>query len=178
MNEKQALFAGGCFWCVEAAMRIHDGITGVVSGYALDGRDLPDGVSQVSYEDITQKSIRAREAILVSYLPEELPYIQLIEYFVSIIDPYDAGGQFHDRGYSYTTAIYTQSHEEALLVRQIIQNMESKTDKTIVTVIENMADTQFFPAEEHHQKYKEKNPEHYAQYYRGSGRQTFFTNNT
>jgi methionine-S-sulfoxide reductase len=174
MKEKQTLFAGGCFWCVEAAMRMREGVTEVISGYAIDGGDLPDGVSQVGYEDVTEKRIRAREAILVSYRPEIVGYAHLVGHFFSIIDPYDAGGQFHDRGYSYTTAIYAENHEEALQARQIIEKIESETGKTIVTVIENMTDTRFFPAEENHQKYKEKNPEHYAQYYRGSGRETFF----
>jgi len=175
MKEKRALFAGGCFWCVEAAMRMREGVTEVISGYSIDIQDMPNDVKQVSYEDVTEKRVRARESILVSYRSETLSYKQLVEHFISIIDPYDAGGQFHDRGHSYTTAIYAESADETSQAREVIKNTESKDDRVIVTVIEDMADTRFFPAEEYHQKYKEKNPEHYAQYYRGSGREAFFT---
>lgn len=165
----EIVLAGGCFWCIEAAIRNCPGVIDVVSGYATAEKH-----EQVSYEDAVFGRVQARESVLVTYDTSVTDFEKVVRYFFTIIDPVDAGGQFHDRGYDYTTAIYVSDETERSTATAIIDelNMSEKYDQPIATVVEDRKF--FYPAEEYHQQYKEKNKDHYERYYKGSGREAYF----
>lgn len=169
MATKDVVLAGGCFWCIEAAVRNVEGVVDVVSGYATQQE-----YKKVEYSDVTSQQIKAREAVLVTYDAEVTTFENIVRAYFELVDPIDEGGQFHDRGYSYTTAIYVATPEERKITERIIKelDMSGKYNKPIATRIEDQ--TYFYPAEEYHQHYKEKEPEHYKRYYKGSGREAFF----
>lgn len=164
MTTKQALFAGGCFWCIEAAMRMKEGVVDVVSGYA------GEGVQGATYEQVGSHEVKARESVQITYDTSVLPYKELVKHFFSKIDPTDDGGQFGDRGYSYTTAVYYSSDEEKQTAEEVINELNNSEtyDKPIATLVEPITD--FQPAEEYHQDYAKKNPVRYGLYHEGSGR--------
>jgi peptide methionine sulfoxide reductase msrA/msrB len=156
----KAYFAGGCFWCVEHDLRSVLGVQDVISGYSGDADFVP------SYENHRGFA----ESVEVIYDPSQTSHKKLAQFFLDHIDPTDAGGQFYDRGESYQTAIYYQSDEERSIAEALIQELdESKLyDKPIaVRVVPNPT---FYKAEEYHQNYAEKNPDHYKAYSEGSGR--------
>jgi peptide methionine sulfoxide reductase msrA/msrB len=173
MNEKlkRTIFAGGCFWCTEAAWHSGPGVTDVVSGFA---GDLPEIDPDKLYMKIAHKELDAREANLVTYNVGKSSFEELVRYFFSIIDPLDDGGQFHDRGFSYTTAIYVNGEEERIIAEKVIAelNASGKYKSVIATKVVN--NEKFIPASEYHQNYKDKNEAHYEGYYKGSGREDFF----
>ena len=155
-ENKKTLLAGGCFWCIEAAVRNIPGVVEVFSGYA-DRNDMPE----------------RREVVEIEYDPHQISFADLIRAGFKLFDPTDAGGQFHDRGYGYTTAVYYQDEEEKKILEAIVLSLNNSGtyDSPIVTSIEAMPP--FDPAPEYHQKYKEKNPDHYKGYYRASGREAY-----
>lgn len=163
-----AYFAGGCFWSVESALEKLGGVTEVISGY-MGGEE-----ENVSYEDVTSGKTRHRETVKVFYDPTIISYDDLSEYFLKHIDPTDEGGSFYDRGYQYTSAIYYSTETEKSSALSVISKLDQTKVllKPIVTKIELAK--KFFPAEEYHQDYSEKNSISYAIYRKASGRDTFF----
>jgi len=113
----------------------------------------------------------------VTYDPKKVSYQRLVEIFFHQIDPTDAGGQFADRGESYTTAIWYRTDEEKLIAEKVIQliNDSKKFDKPVVTPV--IPFTHFYPAEEYHQAYYQKSSLHYGLYKKGSGREAFLDEN-
>ena len=114
----EAVFAGGCFWCMESIFQPLEGVIEVISGYT--GGDTEDP----TYEDVSTGRTGHFEAVLVRYNPEQVSYQELLDVFWRHIDPTDAGGQFHDRGSQYRTAIFTANEEEkglAELSKQTLQ---------------------------------------------------------
>ena len=164
-NASIATFAGGCFWCVESDLEKHPGVMDVISGYAGGKGDNP------SYETYAQMGYT--ETVQVYYDPQRVSYGQLLNYFLKHIDPTDAGGQFADRGPGYRTAIFYQNEEEKKIAEQSLKTLAQvkKFPKPIATEIIKF--TGFYPAEDYHQSYYEKNPTHYKYYRSGSGRDTF-----
>lgn len=164
-NLQSAIFAGGCFWCVEADFNRRPEIKDIESGYIGGETEDP------SYETAAQEG--HREAIRLWYDPEETSYKELLAYFFAIHDPTDAGGSFHDRGHTYTSAIYYQDSHQAEIASSVIDQLEAAEvfNQEIVTEIKP-AD-KFWTAEEYHQNYAKKNPEHYKQYRQASGRDDF-----
>lgn len=160
---KEAIFAGGCFWCIEKDMQIPD-VIDVISGYTGGRSDSPN------YETAAQEG--HREAVLVRYEPQETSYEELVRHFFSFIDPTDKEGQFADRGHTYTTAIYYSSDEERKVVEKVKGEVEEKIGDKVATEI--LPQEEFYPAEEYHQDYALKNPAHYQAYYQGSGRADYF----
>ena len=164
MTEK-AIFAGGCFWCMEKPFEQLDGVLSVTSGYT-------NGHSQ----NPTYKNYEAGghlEAVEIIYNPAKISYAQLLEVFWHQINPTDAGGQFVDRGYAYTSAIFYLNAQQRRLAKISKQTLaESKQfKKPIVTPIQPAAP--FYAAEEYHQDYYKKNPVRYWYYRNGSGRDQF-----
>lgn len=155
-----AIFAGGCFWCVEADFDHVGGVTETTSGYIGGKLDNPDYHSHVASGD--------REAVRISYDPSVVTYAELLKIFFRTVDPTDAGGQFCDRGHSYTTAIYTLNEEQAQLAEVAKQEAAEALGKPIATEIEEPA--KFWPAEDYHQDYYKKNPLRYKYYRWGCGR--------
>jgi peptide methionine sulfoxide reductase msrA/msrB len=168
-NEKfgKATFAGGCFWCLVPPFELLDGVTDIKSGYTGGHVDKP------GYRQVCAGNTGHYEAVQVIYNPEKITYRQLLDVFWQQIDPTDPEGQFYDRGQQYSTAIFYHDEDQRKAAEQSKDALEQsgKFNKPIVTNILNAAD--FFPAEEYHQEYHKKNPEHFQSYKLGSGRQAF-----
>ena len=162
-QEKQtAIFAGGCFWCVESDFDHVPGVLETISGYIGGNTDNPN------YKNHSQG--KHREAVEISYDPTKVSYEELLEVFWRSVDPTDAGGQFCDRGHSYTTAIYTVDESQEKLANESKTRLESSSTlkNSIVTSIEPAA--AFWPAETYHQDYFNKNPIRYKFYRTSCGR--------
>ncbi len=161
-QEALAIMAGGCFWCLEPPFDNQTGVNETISGYI--GGHVPNP----TYEDIGTGQSGHREAIAIHYDPTKVDYTTLINIFFETIDPFDATGQFVDKGHQYTTAIYVASPQEETIAKAAIAAIEKKSGKKVATVIEPLSE--FFPAEEYHQDYYKKNPLRYKLYKKGSGR--------
>ncbi len=163
----EALFAGGCFWCIESAFEEKDGVVAAVSGYT-GGEE-----QQANYEQVSSGSTKHYEAVLVVYDPEKVSYKELVDYFWKQIDPTDEYGQFADKGHQYRTALLYFSDEQKRIAETSKQELEAsgKFSKPIATTI--LPATPFYPAEEYHQDYSKNNPIRYYAYRTGSGREGF-----
>jgi peptide methionine sulfoxide reductase msrA/msrB len=162
---EKATFAGGCFWCMEPPFEKLDGVKDVVSGYTGGTGKDP------SYQDYSAKG--HLEAIEITYDPARITYEKLLDVFWRQIDPTDPGGQFADRGSGYRTAIFYHNQEQKRLAEQSKRQLaeSGRFDKPIVTEIISASD--FYPAEDYHQDFYQKNPMRYKSYRRGSGRGPF-----
>jgi len=161
------VFAGGCFWCTEAEFSHLPGVVSAVSGFT--GGE----VVSPTYQDVGLGTTGHREAVLIYYDEASTTLDTLLVAYWKHIDPTDRGGQFVDRGYQYTTAIYYTSEGqkiEALKTKQMITDAK-KFPKPVVTEV--LPYKNFYPAEEYHQDYKDKNPVRYEYYKNGSGRTDF-----
>ena len=159
-----ATFAGGCFWCTESALEDLPGVIKVVSGYS--GGD----VENPTYEEVSTGKTGHYESIQVTFDPRIISYKKLLENFWKQIDPTSAIGQFADIGPQYRTAIFYHNEIQkavALKSKQEI-NDSGRFSKPIVTEIIEFKN--FYPAEDYHQNYAKKNPDHYQSYAIGSGR--------
>jgi len=166
-NVELATFAGGCFWCIQQPFEKIEGVIDVIAGYANGNGEVP------TYQDHKQKGYV--EVVQVSYDPHKVSYEKLLDVFWRQIDPTDKGGQFYDRGPSYRTAILYHNLEqknEAEKSLAILQE-SGRFSKPIATEIEPFKN--FYPAEQYHQQYYAKNPEHYQAYKKGSGREDFLS---
>nr|WP_321458455.1 peptide-methionine (S)-S-oxide reductase MsrA [uncultured Cohaesibacter sp.] len=155
---KNAIFAGGCFWCVESDFDHVEGVVETISGYS----------GGTTTENVTYKnhvSANHREVVKITYDSRKTDYATLLDVFWRSVDPTDAGGQFCDRGHSYTTAIYTLDEEQARIAEASKKalNESNKLSAPIATDISDAGP--FFAAEDYHQNYYQKNPIRY-QYYR------------
>ena len=170
MTEKVYL-AGGCFWCMEAPFEGLDGVTEVYSGYS---GGLPENAN---YKSISTGKTKHRETVEVVYDPEKISYEKILEKFWMQIDPTDTGGQFADRGFHYTTAIFYKNESQREEAEKQLKNLEKskKFEKKIETKI--LPYNNFFRAEEYHQDYYKKAPEYYQNYKKGSGREGFIEEN-
>lgn len=162
---KTAVFAGGCFWCMEADFEKLKGVKAVVSGYTGGHKKNPN------YEDVKAQSTGHMEAIKVFYDPKIINYDQLLDFFWRRIDPTDEGGQFSDRGSSYVSAIFYENDLQKKLAEASKRRLEGSLlfkKGAIATKILPLGD--FYHAEDYHQNYYKKNPIRYRLYRRGSGR--------
>ena len=165
-NTKVAVFAGGCFWCVEADFqKISDGLLDVESGYAGGTTEHP------TYENHTEGG--HREVVQVTYDASVISYADLVEYLIRHIDPTDAGGSFHDRGMSYSPALYYADESERKIAEEVIRNVEDEKIFDVPLAVEVLPATKFWSAEEYHQDYAAKNPIRYTAYRMASGRDAF-----
>ena len=158
---RKAYFAGGCFWCITPIFRDAEGVTDVVSGYCGSKEINP------AYEQVKKQLTSHRETIMVEY-DERVSYEELLEVFINNVDPYDGGGQFIDRGHSYTLAIYYNNEEEKELAEKCISEFERQSGKK--TYIEVEPFDVFYRAEEYHQNYDLKNAEAFKEELIKSGR--------
>ena len=161
---KTAYFAGGCFWCTEADFEKIDGVKDVISGY------MGGHVANPTYDKISTGFTGHRETVKVVYDDELISYSHLLDAFWRMHDPTDGTGSFVDRGFQYSSAIYTSDANEISLINKSIEKLtaEKKYPKPIVTVIEPAAP--FYLAEDHHQDYYKKEPYRYTYYRYRSGR--------
>lgn len=166
-SHELATFAGGCFWCMVTPFEELPGIIQVVSGYTGGHTVNP------TYKEVCSETTGHAEAVQITFDPSIFPYAKLLELFWQQIDPTDVGGQFHDRGGSYRTAIFYHSeeqHQQAEASKQALAQ-SGRFDKPIATEI--VPATTFYPAEEYHQDYHKKNSLHYKRYRKASGRDDF-----
>lgn len=166
-DEKKAYFSGGCFWCIEHAFEAHEGVIDAVSGYAGGDEQHP------TYDEVASGLTGHREAVEVRYNPDVLDYKSLLYIFWCNIDPTDDGGQFADRGYHYTTAIFYSNDDEKAIAEDTKQELiDAKVfDKDIVTQIEPFKN--FYKAEAYHQNYHKTYKYRYQCYAMASGRREF-----
>jgi len=153
-----ATFAGGCFWCVESDFDTVPGVVETISGYT--GGTAADP----TYKQVTAGGTGHREAVQIRYDPKQVSYERLLHIFWRSVDPTDGGGQFCDRGESYQTAIFVGNEEERRLAEASKEALERSMvlDAPVVTPIE--VGGEFYPAEDYHQDYYEKNPFRYRYY--------------
>lgn len=155
-----AVFAGGCFWCMESDYEKLEGVTSVVSGFT--GGTLQNPTYSGNHEGHF-------EAVEVTYDPETISYQQLLDRFWLSIDPFDNNGQFCDKGSSYRSAIFPQNAtERALAEASKAAVAERFSDQTVYTEIRDAST--FWPVEEYHQDYYLKNPIRYKYYRWNCGR--------
>ena len=167
MKEEIATFAGGCFWCMEPPFEQLEGVRSVISGYSGGEEVNP------TYKEVSSSKTGHVESIQVTYDPDVVSYEKLLDTFWHNVDPTDDGGQFVDRGFQYTTAIFYHSEEQRKLAESSKKEWDEsgQFDKPIVTPIKVF--TSFYPAEDYHQDYYKKNPIRYKYYRGGSGRDDF-----
>lgn len=159
-EDQTAIFAGGCFWCVEKDFDHVEGVKNVVSGYTGGTLENP------TYRNHTGHV----EAVRITYDDSKVSYAELLHTFWRSVDPTDDGGQFCDRGYSYTTAIFALDEEQLEQARESKAELEAsgKLAATIVTPIKLASE--FTIAEDYHQDYYKKKPIRYSYYRKACGR--------
>ncbi len=140
-----AIFAGGCFWCVESDFDSVDGVLSTVSGYI--GGNLPNP----TYKDVTRGNSGHYEAVKIEFDPEVVEFRELADKFFRSVDPTDDGGQFCDRGDSYRTAIFANDDSQRMIALAARDEAETALGMKIVTPILETA--RFYPAEDYHQDY-------------------------
>lgn len=158
-NSQKAIFAGGCFWCMEPPFDKLDGVISTTSGYTAGHQKNP------TYKQVSAGVTGHTEAIEIVFDPDKVSYEKLLEVFWLNIDPLNAKGQFCDYGTQYRTGIYYLDEQQQKLAEASLAGIKSKLNKPIATEIK--AATQFYPAEDYHQNYYQVNPVRYN-YYRWS----------
>jgi len=161
-QNKTAVFAGGCFWCMEEAFEAVDGVDKVVSGYTGGTTKNPN------YEQVTNQNTGHYEAVLISYNPQKISYAKLLDIFWKNVDPYDDEGQFCDKGPSYLSAIFYSNDEEKLLIEDSVKRLTQIYTKLIATKFLKL--DIFYLAEVYHQDYYKRNPLKYNYYKTSCGR--------
>ena len=166
---ESAIFAGGCFWCVEANFEKVDGVIEALSGYTGGHKENP------TYEEVCSHTTGHAEAVKVTYDSNQISYNDLLEVFWRSVDPTDAGGQFVDRGEPYVSAIFVADDMQRKIATASKQRLteSGRFEKPIVTPIRDAA--KFYLAEDYHQDYYHTHPIHYKKYRMGSGRDQFIT---
>ena len=159
---KTAYFAGGCFWCITPTFNEMDGVLKVTSGYSGGDEANP------TYKDVKTQKTGHRETIRIDYEPEKVSYEELFEIFLNGVDPFDDGGQFIDRGFSYTLAVYYTDDAQQHAAHAQVKALESENGRPVYVSIEPFSS--FWRAEEYHQDYDLKNPEAFEQELIESGR--------
>lgn len=161
---KVAIFAGGCFWCVESDFDKISGVLETISGYTGGHTKNP------TYKEVSYKDTGHYEAVKIVYNPEKVSFKQLLHSYWRSVDPTDKGGQFCDRGDSYRTAIFVQGEKQkemATASKQYEQTSGKLKGRIVTPILEAKT---FYPAETYHQDYYKKNPLRYKYYRYGCGR--------
>ncbi len=163
---ERAIFAGGCFWCMEADFehyqQLEGGIISVTSGYDGGSKANP------SYELVSSGTTHYKEVVEVVYNPEKISYEQLVKFFFMHIDPTVKNRQFCDVGAQYGSAIYYLNDTQKQQAMRVLNEVKKELKVNIYTEI--LASTHFYPAEQYHQEYYKKNPLRYKFYRWNCGR--------
>ena len=162
-QKDKAYFAGGCFWCVEESFEKLKGVEEVISGYSGGSTENP------TYKEVTYGNTGHFEVVEIIYDKKIISFKELLENFWVNIDPFDAFGQFCDKGYSYRSVAFYQNDEERKLIQKDIKDLENKFDKKVVTYIRNFE--KFYKAEEYHQDFYKIKLERYLRYKKACGRE-------
>ena len=162
-QKDKAYFAGGCFWCVEESFEKLKGVEEVISGYSGGSTENP------TYKEVTYGNTGHFEVVEIIYDRKIISFKKLLENFWVNIDPFDAFGQFCDKGYSYRSVAFYQNDEERKLIKKDIKVLENKFNKKVVTYIRNFE--KFYKAEEYHQDFYKIKLERYLRYKKACGRE-------
>jgi peptide-methionine (S)-S-oxide reductase len=167
-EKQQAVFAGGCFWCMEHDMQGIPGVEKVESGYTGGHLKNP------TYEDVTSETSGHYESVRVTFDTTKITYEQLLKRYWPLVDPTDDGGQFCDRGPSYRPAIFANPQQKAAAEASKATVIASKKVNGQVKVPVLPLGV-FYPAEEYHRDFAKNNAQHYNQYRRACGRDAILT---
>ena len=157
-----AYFSGGCFWCMEESFEKIDGVLEVISGYSGGKTENP------TYKEVTYGNTGHFEVIEIKYDSKKTNYETLLDFFWINIDPFDAIGQFCDKGYSYRSVAFYSLDSEKRLIQKSIEKLENKFNKKIVTYVRKF--DKFYKAENYHQDYYKENFINYLMYKNRCGR--------
>jgi peptide-methionine (S)-S-oxide reductase len=157
-----ATFAGGCFWCMEPPYDEVDGVAATISGYAGGEKKNP------SYREVAMGTTKHTETVQVIYDSTTVSYERLLRIYWHNVDPFDGSGQFCDRGSQYRPAIFVHDDRQRRLAQQSKSTLSAQFDQSIAVQIHSLE--AFYPAEQYHQNYYQKNPGEYERYRRGCGR--------
>ena len=159
----KAYFAGGCFWCMEESFEKTEGVLEVMSGYSGGTTENP------TYKEVTYGNTGHFETVEITYDAEIISYKNILAVYWKNIDPFDAAGQFCDKGYSYRSVAFYKNIEQKKMIEQSIKHIELKFKKKIVTYIRKF--DKFYEAESYHQDYYQENFVNYLMYKNGCGRE-------
>ena len=162
-QKDKAYFAGGCFWCVEESFEKLKGVEEVISGYSGGITENP------TYKEVTYGNTGHFEVVEIIYDKEVISFEELLKNFWVNIDPFDAYGQFCDKGYSYRSVAFYQNDEEKKLIEKDIKDLQNKFNKKVVTYVRNFE--KFYKAEEYHQDFYKIKLERYLRYKKACGRE-------
>ena len=162
-QKDKAYFAGGCFWCVEESFEKLKGVEEVISGYSGGITENP------TYKEVTYGKTGHFEVVEIIYDKKVISFRELLENFWVNIDPFDAFGQFCDKGYSYRSVAFYTNDDEKNLIEKDIKKLESRFNKKVVTYIRNFE--KFYKAEEYHQDFYKIKLERYLRYKKACGRE-------
>jgi methionine-S-sulfoxide reductase len=167
VETRTAIFAGGCFWCIQPAFDKAKGVVKTAVGYCGGTEPNP------TYQLVSSEKTSYRESIEITYDPAKISYEQLLDIYWRQIDPTQTDGQFTDIGPSYRAAIFYGNEQEKKIAEASKEKLarSGKFNKRIVTEI--LPAMKFYPAEAYHQKYYQQNPEHFEAFEKGSGRVSF-----
>tara|TARA_Y100001958_G_C21139675_1_gene478735 strand:+ start:89 stop:664 length:576 start_codon:yes stop_codon:yes gene_type:complete len=162
-EKDKAYFAGGCFWCVEESFEKLNGVEEVISGYSGGITENP------TYKEVTYGNTGHFEVVEVIYNKNIISYEKLLENFWINIDPFDAYGQFCDKGYSYKSVAFYKNTNEKKLIEKNIKELENRFNKKVVTYIRGFE--KFYRAEDYHQDFYKIKFERYLRYKKACGRE-------
>lgn len=156
LGEDKAYFAGGCFWCVEESFEKLNGVIEVISGYSGGTTENP------TYKEVTYGNTGHFEVVEVIYNKNIISFEELLKNYWINIDPFDAYGQFCDKGYSYKSVAFYQNDKEKKLIERDVKNLEKKFNKKVVTYLREFK--KFYKAENRHQNFYKVYFQNYLRY--------------
>ena len=156
LGEDKAYFAGGCFWCVEESFEKLNGVIEVISGYSGGTTENP------TYKEVTYGNTGHFEVVEIIYNKNIISFEELLKNYWINIDPFDAYGQFCDKGYSYRSVAFYQNDKEKKLIERDIKNLEKKFNKKVVTYLREFK--KFYRAENRHQNFYKVYFQNYLRY--------------
>ena len=160
---KKTYFGGGCFWCMEESFDKVDGVTNVISGYSGGIKPYP------TYKEVTYGNTGHIEVVEITYDAKKISFEELLNIFWKNIDPFDATGQFCDKGYSYKSAAFYMNDNQKKSIEKSIKVLENDFNNKVVTFVKKFE--KFYPAEDYHQNYYQTNFINYLLYKKGCGRE-------
>ena len=156
LGEDKAYFAGGCFWCVEESFEKLNGVIEVISGYSGGTTENP------TYKEVTYGNTGHFEVVEIIYNKNIISFEELLKNYWINIDPFDAYGQFCDKGYSYRSVAFYQNDKEKKLIERDVKNLEKKFNKKVVTYLREFKN--FYIAENRHQNFYKVYFQNYLRY--------------
>ena len=162
-QKDKAYFAGGCFWCMEESFERLKGVEEVISGYSGGFTANP------TYKEVTYGKTGHFEVVEIIYNKKIVSFEKLLENFWVNTDPFDAYGQFCDKGYSYRSVAFYRNDKEKSLIENNIKDLEKKFNKKVVTYVRNFE--KFYKAEQYHQNFYKIKLEKYLKYKKACGRE-------